>query len=196
MYHRVDVTAPERLHLPSADRLARAVRGGAAVPARQGPAHDRHRRAASATCATHRSLAHDVLLTFDDGYGDQFRYAFPILQRYGDVATFFVNVGTIGTPRHLTLGRGRSDGARRHVDRLPRRDARRSVDARRVGAELSDRSLRPDAQRALCTRSVLAYAYPSGAFDAETIELEQRPACSSASPPIRDFRPTRNRRTS
>src|SRR5215469_7012408 len=44
----------------------------------------------------------DVLLTFDDGYSDQFRYAFPILQRFGDRAVFFINTGTIGTPGHLT----------------------------------------------------------------------------------------------
>ncbi len=43
-----------------------------------------------------------MLITFDDGYADQYQYAFAILQRYGDVATFFVNVGTLGTPRHMS----------------------------------------------------------------------------------------------
>ena len=43
-----------------------------------------------------------VLLTFADGYSDQFSYAFRILQRFGDRAIFFINTATVGTPRHLT----------------------------------------------------------------------------------------------
>jgi len=98
----------------------------------------------------HRPLEHEVLLTFDDGYSDQYRYAFPLLRRYGDVATFFVNVGTIGTARHLSW---------QEVERMAR--AGMSIGC---VAMLS----------AHLHASVLAYAYPSGAFDAQTIELEQQ----------------------
>jgi peptidoglycan/xylan/chitin deacetylase (PgdA/CDA1 family) len=47
-------------------------------------------------------LDHVVVLTFDDGYADQYQYALPILHRYGDLATFYVITGLLDTPRHLT----------------------------------------------------------------------------------------------
>jgi len=37
-----------------------------------------------------------VALTFDDGYKDNFTYAFPILKKYGLTATFFVIVQEVG----------------------------------------------------------------------------------------------------
>ncbi len=43
-----------------------------------------------------------VVITFDDGYEGNYRYAFPILKQYGLKATFFVTVGSIGTPLMMT----------------------------------------------------------------------------------------------
>jgi len=45
----------------------------------------------------------EVALTFDDGYEDAATQAAPILRRYGDVGTFFVTTGLLGTPGHLTV---------------------------------------------------------------------------------------------
>lgn len=39
-----------------------------------------------------------VILTFDDGYKDNFTYAFPILQRYGLRANMFIIVNEVGRP--------------------------------------------------------------------------------------------------
>jgi peptidoglycan/xylan/chitin deacetylase (PgdA/CDA1 family) len=39
----------------------------------------------------------DCLVTFDDGWRDNFRYAFPVLEQYAIPAIFFVTTGYIGT---------------------------------------------------------------------------------------------------
>jgi len=43
-------------------------------------------------------LVRSVVLTFDDGFEGNYKYALPILQRYGFSATFFVIVNKVGTP--------------------------------------------------------------------------------------------------
>ncbi|HET9343719.1 MAG TPA: polysaccharide deacetylase family protein [Candidatus Eremiobacteraceae bacterium] len=49
-----------------------------------------------------RARACEVSLTFDDGYDDAATQAAPMLRRYGDVGTFFVTTGLLGTPGHLS----------------------------------------------------------------------------------------------
>ena len=46
--------------------------------------------------------ARGVVLTFDDGYEDNYSVAFPILKKYGFPGTFFVVTSTIGTRGHMT----------------------------------------------------------------------------------------------
>lgn len=43
----------------------------------------------------------DIVLTFDDGHISNYRLAFPILQKYGFHATFFMIADRIGTPYHM-----------------------------------------------------------------------------------------------
>jgi len=47
--------------------------------------------------------ARTIALTFDDGYKDNFTYAFPILKKYGLPATVFVIVQEIGRPQNDRL---------------------------------------------------------------------------------------------
>lgn len=47
-------------------------------------------------------LPRGAILTFDDGYLDNYTVAFPILKKYGWTGTFFVVTSTIGTRGHMT----------------------------------------------------------------------------------------------
>jgi peptidoglycan/xylan/chitin deacetylase (PgdA/CDA1 family) len=47
--------------------------------------------------------ARAIVLTFDDGYIDNYLYAFPILKKYGIPATVFLIAGDIGKPDKLNL---------------------------------------------------------------------------------------------
>ena len=44
-----------------------------------------------------------VTIAFDDGNQDQFDYAYPLLQQYGMVGTFYVITGFLGTSSYLTV---------------------------------------------------------------------------------------------
>jgi peptidoglycan/xylan/chitin deacetylase (PgdA/CDA1 family) len=172
MYHRVDVSAPpdrisQKLTVSPAqfaDELRSIHQMGFRTIGIAELARD---------MTTGQAPERAVLITFDDGYSDQFRYAFPILQRFGDSATFFVNVGTIGTPHHLTWA---------DVEAMSK--AGMSIECHGVDhVNLASLGLAAQTyQIGECVRtlaahvqgSVLAYAYPSGGFDARTIELERR----------------------
>jgi len=43
-----------------------------------------------------------VIITFDDGWENQFQYAFPLLQKYGFGATFFVVTDYVDRPNFMT----------------------------------------------------------------------------------------------
>lgn len=172
MYHRVDVSAP-------GDYISQAL----TIPPSQFVAelqylHDKGFRTIGIAqlqrdVREHRSEPNAVLLTFDDGYGDQYRYAFRILQRFGDVATFFVNSASIGMANHLTW---------REVETMAR--AGMSIGCHGVThADLSTLGVSAQSyQIEECVKllsahlhaPVVAYAYPSGAFDAQTIRLEEQ----------------------
>ena len=43
-----------------------------------------------------------VVITFDDGWKNQYQYAFPILKEFGYTATFYIVSGAAGTPSYVT----------------------------------------------------------------------------------------------
>ncbi|MDQ6767311.1 MAG: polysaccharide deacetylase family protein [Candidatus Eremiobacteraeota bacterium] len=103
----------------------------------------------------------EAALTFDDGYEDVATVALPLLREFGDVGTFYIATGYVGTPGHLSIGQlralraaGMEIGAHtvHHVDltALPRAQA-----SREIGASL--RSL-----RRWLGISVTSFAYPAG----------------------------------
>ena len=43
-----------------------------------------------------------ILITFDDGYEDNYQYAYPILKKYGFTGTIFIITDLVGKPNYLT----------------------------------------------------------------------------------------------
>ncbi len=114
-----------------------------------------------------------VVLTFDDGYADQFRYAVPLLRQYGDSATFYVVTGELGRPHHLTWAQLRAMLAQ-HLDvaahGVYHDDLSQMTPAQqRFEIEDSVERLRADLHA-----PVDSYAYPSGRFTRETLTLVNR----------------------
>jgi peptidoglycan/xylan/chitin deacetylase (PgdA/CDA1 family) len=112
--------------------------------------------------------AREIVLTFDDGYEDNYAVAFPLLRRYGFTGTFFVVTSTVGTSDHLTVAQikemaaaGMAFGShgQHHVDfsALPPSIARSELEnsKRLIGGWVGD--------------PVTFFAYPSGRYS-ESVE--------------------------
>jgi len=105
-----------------------------------------------------------VVLTFDDGYEDQYKHALPVLRRYGFRATFFIVSGFVNRPRYMTWRQIKQldrDGMEigvhtvSHLDltTLPTRFLWHQIYGAKLAIEWHLR------------HPVRVFAYPSGAFD-------------------------------
>jgi peptidoglycan/xylan/chitin deacetylase (PgdA/CDA1 family) len=169
MYHRVDVDLP-------ADRIGRSL---TVTPAEfdwqlaylhsQGltgiSMADFYRRLLRG-----RSLDRVIVLTFDDGYADQYRFALPLLRAYGDHATFYVVTGTLGRPGHLTwselqaMSAAGMDIAAHGVGHADLTAMTPQQQLYQVGTSVRTLSERLD-------EPVESYAYPSGRFNRSTLAV-------------------------
>jgi peptidoglycan/xylan/chitin deacetylase (PgdA/CDA1 family) len=109
--------------------------------------------------------ARRVILTFDDGYEDNYSVVFPLLRRFGFTATFFVVTSSVGTRDHLTVPQIREMAASgmeieshgvHHIDfsLLSPDDARRELLQSRKTIE------------GWTGRPVTFFAYPAGRYSA------------------------------
>lgn len=120
-----------------------------------------------------------VVVTFDDGYADQYRFAVPLLRKYDGSATFYIITGQVGRPRHLTWnqirsmqGQGMEIGAHgvQHDDLSTMTPAGQTYQIRTSIEQLRTNTHGP----------VLSYAYPSGRFNARTLEIVRRAGMDTA----------------
>jgi len=118
-------------------------------------------------------LDRTVVLTFDDGYSDQYRYAVPLLRRFADGATFYIVTSELDRARHLTwrelqaMKHDRMDIAAHGVqhDDLSQMDQTQQV-------HQIDDSVRT--LRAFLHMPIESYAYPSGRFNRETLDIVRK----------------------
>lgn len=171
MYHRVDVDRP-------ADRVGRELTVSPQRFAEQ-LAYLRARGITGISMEELRErlesgapLDHVVVLTFDDGYSDQYTYAFPLLRQYRDAATFYIVTGALDGRRHLSWSQLFSMHAA-------------GEDIAAHGIAHDDLTLMSGAQQAKqiddsvrllehrLHAAVTSYGYPSGRFNRRTLTLVQ-----------------------
>lgn len=111
-----------------------------------------------------------VVLTFDDGYSDCYDTVFPLLQKYGMKATFFISTALVGEENHLTKAQileMQESGLCRfgsHTVNHIRLDEALTDDAEQELAN-SKKEL-----EALIGKKVTSLAYPNGAYN-DLVEL-------------------------
>ncbi len=118
-----------------------------------------------------------VLITFDDGYRDNYEHAFPILQQFGMVGSFFIITGMMGQEERVTESQvkemaagGMSIGSHTVSHR-----ALAELGAEEAGRELK---ISKETLEDLIGSEIKAIAYPRGSYTAETIDIGK--ACGYA----------------
>ena len=121
-----------------------------------------------------------VILSFDDGWGDQYAYAFPILQKYHDSATFFVFTNAIGRRGFMTwddlknltaAGMAIGDHTKSHPFLT------KITDPRKLWDEIHGSKLLLESRLGV---SVTEFAYPFGQYNPDILTLVQQAGYKSA----------------
>jgi peptidoglycan/xylan/chitin deacetylase (PgdA/CDA1 family) len=116
-----------------------------------------------------------VVLTFDDGYRDAYENAFPILQKYGFTATFFIITDrvTYGDPNYATWEQIiEMNDAGMHIESHTRThpDLRGLSEEQLLWQIFGSR----EALEARLDRQVRFFCYPSGRYDANAVRALQQ----------------------
>ncbi len=112
-----------------------------------------------------------VVLTFDDGYADFYENAFPVLEKYQVKATAYIITDFIGKPGYMTLDQLKIIKAsnlveigahtEHHIDLNTASVAKQTEEI--VGSKIALEEYFPG--------QVTSFAYPSGRFNSETIQI-------------------------
>ncbi|MBZ0165167.1 MAG: polysaccharide deacetylase family protein, partial [Candidatus Omnitrophica bacterium] len=127
-----------------------------------------------------------VVLTFDDGYADNYTNAFPLLKKYNFPATFFISTEKVGLPGYVTWDQLREMAAAgisigshavRH-EYLPDLSRQRIIEEVRESRRILEQQL---------GMPVLNFSYPVGGFNDEIKSLVRQAGYQSAVTTNRGF---------
>ena len=110
-----------------------------------------------------------VMLTFDDGYIDNFQVAAPILEKYNFPATFYIITDKVGTPEFMTWDQI-SDLDRRGMDIGSHTATHQDLtvlSAANLSTELSGAA---DTLKSKLGHPVYWLCYPAGKYDADVLK--------------------------
>lgn len=121
-----------------------------------------------------------VIVSFDDGWENQYTYALPILRKHGITATFFVYSNAIGTQNHFTWDQLREmQGEGMHIGGHSRSHPflAKITDPQKLTDEISGSKAFIDQELGTTTDT---FAYPFGSYSAEVIGAVRAAGYSSA----------------
>lgn len=120
-----------------------------------------------------------VLLTFDDGYEDNFRAAYPVLKQNRFTGTFFIITDFVGRPGYMTWDQLRMLSAesmeigshtRSHPD-LSTASQKVATEQIRGSKEILEKQL---------GKGIVSFCYPAGKYTAATVSLLQESGYQAA----------------
>lgn len=121
-----------------------------------------------------------IIISFDDGWGDQFQYAFPILQKHHYTATFFVFTNPIGTKGFITWDQLRTmrDAGMTIASHSRSHPYLTKVDNPNVlWSEIADSKSRLEKELGI---AVHEFAYPFGQYTPVIVDLVKKAGYASA----------------
>ncbi|MEI7885101.1 MAG: polysaccharide deacetylase family protein [Clostridia bacterium] len=119
-----------------------------------------------------KNIKKPIMITFDDGYENNYTKAYPILKKYNFKATIFLISGRVGTPNHLNIDqinimKGLID-FQAHTVTHPHLA---QISAQQVEDELKNAKIQLET---LLNTSISAMAYPYGNFDQQVIDVARK----------------------
>ncbi len=121
-----------------------------------------------------------VIISFDDGWENQFTYAFPVLQKYGLSASFFVYTNAVEQPNHFTWEQLRGmERAGMQIEGHSKSHPflAKITDPKKLQEEIAGSKKIMDEHLATTTD---AFAYPFGSYNADTVAAVQAAGYTSA----------------